>query len=323
MRWNQTLRAVWSSAKQTWNSLPRLRLGTVLLAIWYALFIFNNPTPSTIATYKQWAVGFAFVFSLIIGVTLVLDSLIHVIGQWWETPLTNPDMYGDSDDTPDPAPTLSDNGYEPQPIAAEPGFEVDLRGFITCFPLSAIGVFGVFAIGLYRESVPAEPELSVLALLAIFCGSMVGIVVVHEGLHAIVAAAYGADVSFGTRFLSPETRFDNTVFSRRELVLVLAAPSLVITLVAVALALSSSWLLMAVGIIVLLFHTSMLGGDLYRVMRGLSEPPGTKYHLSPEVGEIKYYPTATDSPAQSVLARADTVIARATAPLKIPPLSPA
>jgi Putative zincin peptidase len=263
-------------------------------------------------------VGIAFFVLLTIGVTLILDSLVRAIANWRTTPLTNPETWGESVDTPDPAPTLSKNGYDPHQPAEGSGFEFTGRASVSCFPLTALGWFGVFAIMLIRESFPTTPDLSPLANLALAGAIVVGMVAVHEGLHAIVAAAYGADVSFAFRLAGPATIYENTILSRRALILITAAPFLVITPVAVGLALSGNWVLMAIGVLVLLFHTGMAGGDLFQVMQWQSEPPGTKLYPSSEVGIISYHPVSADSSAQSVLSRVDEALARVTAPLKVP-----
>ncbi|WP_227380634.1 DUF3267 domain-containing protein [Haladaptatus halobius] len=295
MYWKKAPRTVWTGLTQTWNRYHRLRVGVVLLGLWSAVFIIDNPTPAAITSFDQWAVGIAFFVFLTIGLTLILDSLIRAIAKWRTTPLTNPETWGESADTPDPAPTLSEDGYEPHQPAEGSEFEFAGRASVSCFPLTALGWFSVFAIVLLRESYPTVPNLSLLANFALSGGILVGMVVVHEGLHGLVAAAYGADASFTFNLTGPATIYENTVLSRRALILLTATPFLVITPIAVGLALSGTWMLMAIGVLVLLFHTGMAGGDLFQVLQWLSEPPGTKFYPSSEVGMISYRPVGADS----------------------------
>ncbi|WP_435159815.1 DUF3267 domain-containing protein [Haladaptatus sp. DFWS20] len=317
MYWKKAPQIAWHGVIQTWNRYHRLRLGVVLLALWFAVFVIDNPTPATITNFEQWTVGITFFVFLISSLTLILDSLTQAVAAWRTTPLTDLETWGESPTPPDPAPILSTNGYEPHSLVEGSNFEFSGRASVSCFPLVALGWFAIFAIPLVRGSYPAVPTLSPLGYLVLTGGIVLGMIVIHEGLHGLVAAVYGADVSFSLTLVGPATIYENTVLSRRALILITAAPFLVITPLAVGLALSGSWVLMAIGALVLLFHTGMAGGDLYQVLHWLSEPPGTKFYPSADEGMVRYYPTTADLPAQSVLARVDAGIARVTAPLKI------
>jgi hypothetical protein len=54
MYWKKAPSTVWSGLTKTWNRDHRLRVGVVLLALWYAVFLIDNPTPAAITNFDQW-----------------------------------------------------------------------------------------------------------------------------------------------------------------------------------------------------------------------------------------------------------------------------
>lgn len=256
---------------------------------------------------------------LSIGAGFVMSGLSSIAGTWRETEY--PDV---SDDWPDGTPS------EPAsvPEALEDGFEyvgaqtlsnLEFQGkaLSWSFVLWWGAITLLVGIILYRPA-PSPLTLEGVVFLSFVAAVLVGMILAHEGLHGLVARIYGADVSFGLAGTGPYTQYVDVVLSRRQNILILGAPLLVLTPASIAATLFADGLIVYAGVTVLLFNTAMSCGDLYQIGQKLHLAPGTRVYY-PTDGPIHiYYPE--DQSQKALLARIDTAIEWVAAPFEIPPL---
>lgn len=254
---------------------------------------------------------------LTIGVGGIVTGLSSIVGSWRET--EHPDVGDEWDDgtpsEPSPVPSSVKNGYEYGGVQTLSNLEYQGKALSWSFFLWWGAITLLFGIILYRPA-PSPLALDGVALLAFVIIVLVGMVGIHEGLHGIVAYMYGADVSFGLAASGPFTQYVDVVLSRRQNIMILAAPLLVLTPASIAAALFVDGLLVYAGVTILLFNTALSCGDLFQIGQKLHLAPGARVYY-PTNGPIHvYYPEGQFQKA--LLTKFATVVEWVAAPFKIP-----
>ena len=182
-------------------------------------------------------------------------------------------------DHPDvPAPP---SGYsDPYEYVSAPSWFNLALGEIGMFVLS-IGVFIPLAIEIQGVDVvvTAFEDAFTLDNLAygVMITAVVGTIVIHEAVHALVARARGctASISVDLRRIEAHTEITGDFLSRQGDALVTLAPLVILTVLGlVLLAVGPQWLSLA-ALVVLIMNAAGSGSDLAAALRLRQFPPGT------------------------------------------------
>jgi hypothetical protein len=310
-----TLSQIGERARENWNMYPRLRVGSVIIIAWIAAI------PAMRSAEHLFLVKWGIVGLLSIGIAFAMNGLASMIGKWRTTEW--PDV-SDNNEWPDRTPSEPTsppndlrNGYEYSGAQTLPNAEYQGKAVSWALLLWWSVLSLLFAIILWRPA-PSPFTLEGVAAVGFVGVVFAAMVVAHEGLHALVARIYGADVSFGLAASGPYTEFRDVVLSRRQNILVLAAPLLVLTPASIATTLFANGLLLYAGIIVLLFNTTMACGDVYQIGYKFYCAPGLQVYYPSNGPPHLYYPEGQSR--QSLLARLDTGITWLGALFTVPPL---
>lgn len=299
-------------AREYWNMYPRMRVGSIIIIVWIAAVPAIRSTD--LVFIKLGALSL-----LSIGIPFAVSGLASIIGSWRTTefPDVSDEWLDGTPSQPTPAPKDLRDGYEYGGTQTLPNIEYQAKALSWAVFLSSSAFILLYASLLWR---PALPSLTLEGVAVVgFVGVVfAGMTLAHEGLHGLVARIFGADVSFGLTGSGPHTEFTDVVVSRRQNILILAAPLLVLTPASIAAVLLANDLLVYAGMIVLLFNTAMACGDLYQIGYKLYCAPGLRVYYPSDGPPHLYYPE--DQSRQSLLARLDTGIAWVAAPFMIPPL---
>jgi hypothetical protein len=173
------------------------------------------------------------------------------------------------------------------------------------------GLVGLWGVDLSPPLPPASLSLWAVGVIT------VAIVLVHELIHAVVAAWYGSTVAIGISLpVKAYMRPSNVVLTRRQRLLIGLAPGVSLTLFgAICVLLGSGWLL-TIGGMLLLVNTGS-SGDAIRAWRVLTAPPGSLWYNSPEgTRSDRYDPVSPSSP--SLAGRLQQRVFQMTEWLKLP-----
>lgn len=315
MEFPNALSDIGERARRSWNTHPRLRVGSIIIAAWIVAI------PAMRSAEQLFFVKWGSVGLLSIGVAFVMSGLASVAGTWRKT------EWPDADDSsewpeqppsrPSPPPKDIEDGYEYGGTQTLPNVEFQGKSLSWALMLWWGALSLLFAIIIWRPE-PTPFNLEGLAVLGFVGIVLVGMTLVHEGLHWLVARLYGADVSFGLAASGPYTEYTGVVLSRWQNILIIAAPLAVLTPASIVATLLANGLVVYVGVIVLLFHTAMSCGDLYQIGHKLYCEPGIRIYYPPN-GPCHFYLPEGQS-QQSLLARFDAAIAWVAAPFMIPPM---
>lgn len=315
MEVRNTLSYIVNQLRDNWNTRPRLRVGCVIILIWFAAIPFMR------SVNHHFFIKWASIGVLSIGVGFGVSALADIIGEWQTTDW--PDM-DDNNEWPGRTPVklttppekLADV-YEYSGPETLSRIEYEGKAISWGFSLGWIALSLIYGIILWRPA-PSPFTLEGFAMLAFGGAVFGGMIVIHEGLHGLVARVYGADVGFGWSAFGPYTSFTNVVLTRRQSMMVHAAPLLVLTPISFAAALFANGLPVYIGIIVLLFNTICSSGDLYQIgYRSYCPPESRVYHAGDGSSHL-YLPE--DQSRRSLLSRLDTGITWVGALFTIPPL---
>jgi hypothetical protein len=315
MKYLDTLSHTGNRVRKGWNTHPRLRVGVIIIVVWFAA------TPVMRSFNQLFYIKWGSVGLLSIGVAFAIGGIASIVGAWrtadWPDVDDNDEWVDGTPSKPTPTPKDLRDEYDYGGPETFSHLEFEGKAVSWALFLWWIAFSLLFAIILWRPA-PSPLTLEGVALLGFVGAIIVGMVLIHEGLHGLAARIHGADVSFGLSASGPYTEYTNVVLSRRENILILAAPLLVLTPVSVAAALLANGLLVYAGVTVLLFNTACSCGDLYQIGYRLYCPPRSQVYF-PSDGPPHLYALENQS-QQSLLSRLDTSIAWVGALFTIPPL---
>jgi hypothetical protein len=313
LSWSNALN-IGKQGQAVWNSHPRLRLGMLIMGMWgIAIPLIRSLPPGL-----HWVVSWSSIGVLSIGFGLATNAVVSIFCEWRSIDLPDVDdewMESDSAEPDKQLPTSLGDGYEYLTTRSISVREMAGQALAWGLLLWWAALWGLVMIVLWRPT-PADPFGFEDISMVIFVLSVLGgMMIVHEGLHGVAARYYGAEVSYGVNIIGPYTQYTDVVLSRRQNVLIIALPLLVLTPLAAAATLFAEGLIVYVGVIVLLFNTVLSGGDVYQIGYRLYQSPGTVFSITAN-GEILVY--QPKNPQNSLLAQVDTGIERVTEPLKLP-----
>lgn len=302
--------------RNIWNTHHRLRVGTAVMGVWVLLI------PLMRLVNQHFFLIWASVGIFSIGFGLAVGVISSVVAAWRSTDwpdVTDSDNWpgGISSEPTSPPESIGDE-YEYSGLQTLSLIELGGKSFSWAFLVWWLVYGALFILILSRpEAVPYHPKGT--AMIGFVVAVLVGMVIVHEGLHGIVARIYGADVSFGLSPIGPYTEYSGVILSRWENVQIIAAPLLILTPLAAAASFFANGILLSVGLVVLTIHTVMSSGDLYQIGYYLYSSPGTRFHHPPD-GPPHIYQDKNRT-RKSLLHRLDEGIAWLGVPLTIPALS--
>lgn len=313
---SNTERSALQTARSLWQTHHRLRLGSVSILVWLGIGWLIRSLPASQRLLP--AVGALVMIGL--GIVLTGNDLARIIGTWrteHREVLSEPwDDSGASNKSPDTVLQRLPAHYEFIETRSPSQIELGGKCVVWALPLFYGGFLAILGIATVRTDPPSFSYGQLGAtgfVLVVFLGS-IGL---HEGLHALAGRWYGADISLTLTPLGPACLWSGTVLTRRALIVITAAPLVIITLLAILWGLFDSGVLFFTGSILLAFHTPVAGVDIAQIGRQLYHPPGTKFYASNETGTLwVYHPT--DHERRSLLKRIDAILERLAAPLLLP-----
>jgi hypothetical protein len=304
------------TARSLWQTHHRLRLGSVSILVGVGIGWLIRSLPAS-----QWllpAVGAVVMIGL--GIVLTGNDLARIIGTWRtehrDVVSESWNASGASNISPDTVVQRLPAHYEFIETRSSSQIELGGKSAVLSLPLFCGGFLAILGIATVRTDPPSF-TYGQLGATGFALAVLLGSIGLHEGLHAVAGRWYGADISFTLTPLGPACLWSGTVLTRRALIVITAAPLVIITLLAILWGLFDSGVLFFAGSILLAFHTPVAGGDLAQIGRRLYHPPGTKFYIANETGALwVYHPT--DHERRSLLKRIDAILERLAAPLLLP-----
>lgn len=303
-----------------WNASPTLRFGVVLVLL---DFVWSSIAPSESGLLAVRGITTLFGGLSAIGFACVLTGVVEQ-AEWNATEKTSrldwfprlrfeTRVFGSQQSAfPPDRPT----GFRPpREISSGSMAKRLVIGFIWMLPL--LWILPQFWRGMTvlwgTPSIEPTPDWLLL----------VGVVVVgtilHEAIHALVAAHYGCGISTGVILpLAAYIRPSGAFLSRRKRILIGLAPTVVITLLFVPVLFHADGWLVTAAFWVLLSNTVGAVDDFRSVWHLLKEPSSRLYYASPDRDHpTLVYDRFSQPNSVTLLERCEAVVLRLTDPLKI------
>lgn len=318
----QSIKAEWAEPIAIWNENPKIRLGAVLVALWYVWSgIVPTETASITLTVLDVLVDGLSVVGFVSLFTGIIDqkdwssgretSFFHWIPQLqFETRVWK----GNQQSEP----------YPKRPIGYQPAQEITgdgstLRRYILAHvwvipPLWVLWESGHLAISFWGAPSIGSPNLLFI---------VVSTIIIHESIHAIFSVAFGCGFSVGILPIGPYIRPHGELLTRNKRIIIGLAPTILISLGASVLIFHAAPWLSIFAFWTLLGNTIGASSDIHSVWKLLKEPSKRLYYQSPtrDRPSIIYdHFSQSQTNSESKLEKVERHVMRLTKKLKIKPV---